>query len=67
MAVSDLDIWRSANLIIQQHGDQAALYAAKRADDMLDKGDLDGKRVWLQILEKVRELQKVDLENEKIH
>ncbi len=56
--ISDLDIWRSANLLIQQHGDQADLEAAQRADAMLDKGDMDGRRVWLDILEKVMELQR---------
>ncbi len=28
-----------------------------RADAMLDKGDLDGKAVWLRILDAVKELQ----------
>ncbi len=27
---------------------------------MLDQGDLDGRRVWLDILEKVKELQRVE-------
>ncbi len=43
--VTDLDIWRSANLLIQQHGDQADLEAAQRADAMLDKGDMGGRLV----------------------
>ena len=30
---------------------------AQRADAMLDKGDLDGKAVWLRVLKAVRELQ----------
>ena len=34
---SDIDILRTANLLIRQHGDQdATLYAAMRADAMLD-------------------------------
>ncbi len=28
-----------------------------KADAMLDKGDLDGRAVWLRILEAVKELQ----------
>ena len=58
--VSEFDIWRSANLLVQQYGDQADLEAAQRADAMLDRGDKDGKRVWLDTLEKVKELQRVD-------
>jgi hypothetical protein len=30
--ISDLDIWRAANLLIRQHGDDAELAAARRAD-----------------------------------
>lgn len=37
--VSDLDIWRAANLLIRKHGANAELEAAKRADLMLDRGD----------------------------
>ena len=46
---SDLDIFRSAKLLIDQHGADAAIEAARRADALLDKGDLDGRAVWLRI------------------
>ncbi len=39
----DLDIYRSANVIIKQYGEDAPIHAAMRADAMLDKGDLDGR------------------------
>ena len=48
--VSVLDIYRSANLIVKQHGAEAPIEAAMKADAMLDRGDLDGQRVWLRIL-----------------
>ena len=35
-------IYRSANLLIDQHGGEAPIHAAMRADEFLDKGDLDG-------------------------
>ena len=41
--ISDLDIWRAANLLIRRHGEDAEIEAAKRADQMLDRGDLDGQ------------------------
>jgi hypothetical protein len=47
--VSDLDIWRAANLVIQQHGEKAEIVAAQRADLMLERGDRDGQLVWLRI------------------
>ncbi len=54
---TDLDIYRSAKLLIDQHGDEAPIHVAMRADAMLDKGDLDGKAVWLRVLKAVTELQ----------
>jgi hypothetical protein len=43
---SDLDIYRSANLLLQQYGTaEAPFIAASRADALLELGDLDGQRV----------------------
>ncbi len=42
--VSDLDIYCSAKLLIDQHGEDAGPEAAMRADKMLAAGDMDGKR-----------------------
>ncbi len=36
----------------------APIYAAMKADAMLDKGDLDGAAVWKRILRAVGELQR---------
>ena len=55
----EIDIYRSANLLIKQHGDEAAIFAAKQADACLEKGDLDGKVVWLAVIEAIKELQDV--------
>ena len=55
---SDLDIYRSANVLIREHGEDAAIEAATRADAMLDKGDLDGCVVWKRIVGAVKEIQR---------
>ena len=55
--IPDLDIWRSANLLVKQHGADAPIEAAMRADAMLEAGDLDGYAVWKRILRAVEELQ----------
>ena len=55
----EIDIYRSANLLIKQHGDKAAIFAAQQADACLDKGDLDGKVVWLAVIEAIEELQDI--------
>jgi hypothetical protein len=54
--ISDLDIWRAANLLIRQHGADAELVAASRADEMLARGDLDGQLVWKRIRSAIAEL-----------
>ena len=56
--VSDLDIFRSANVLVKQHGQDASIHAAMRADAMLEKDDLDGYTAWKQILWAVEELQR---------
>ncbi len=53
---SDLDINRSANLLVERHGAEATIHAAMNADAMLDRGDLDGQRVWLRIIRAIEEL-----------
>ena len=55
--ISDLDIWRAANLLIRQHGLDAELEAAKRADLLLERGDLDGQFLWRRIRRAIVELQ----------
>ena len=40
--IPDLDIYRSANVLVTHHGQDAPIKAAMRADELLDKGDLDG-------------------------
>ena len=56
MPVSDIDIYRSARLLIDQHGEDAPIEAAMKADAMLEMGDLDGQAVWLRILRATKEM-----------
>jgi hypothetical protein len=56
---SDLDIYRSAKILIDEHGDDAAIEAAMRADELLDQGDLEGQRVWMRVVV-VKELQRTE-------
>ncbi len=53
---SDLDIYRSANELIEQHGDAADIEAAMRADERLAAGDMEGEAVWLRIGRAIEEL-----------
>ncbi len=40
--VSDVDIYRTAKILVNRHGEDAPIYAAMRADELLEEGDLDG-------------------------
>ena len=60
----EIDIYRSANLLIKQHGDDAAIFAAMQADSCLEKGDLDGKVVWQAVIKAIKELQDTTASND---
>jgi hypothetical protein len=57
--IPDIDVWRCANELIKQYGDQADIEATTRADALLAEGDLEGRRVWLRMLKAIDGLQKV--------
>ena len=46
----------SGNLLIQQHGEDAPIFAAMQVDACLEKGDLDGKAVWMGVIRAIKEL-----------
>ncbi len=48
--IPNLDIFRSAQVLVKRHGPDAPIEAAMRADAMLEKGDLDGYAVWKRVL-----------------
>ncbi len=57
LKVPEIDIYRSAKLLIDQHGDDAPIFAAMQADRCLEAGDLDGKAVWMGVIRAIEELQ----------
>ena len=54
--IPDLDIFRSASVLVKHHGKDAPIHAAMKADAMLEKGDLDGYAVWRRILRAIDEM-----------
>lgn len=55
---SDLDILRTAHGLIRLHGPDAELIAARRADELLGAGDMDGHALSLRILKAIKELRR---------
>ena len=58
---SDLDIYRIASVLIREHGEDAAVEAAERADAMLKNGDPDAAAVWKWVTLAVEDIQRTEL------
>lgn len=52
----ELDRWRAAQQLINSHGEEAELEAARRADKAIEQGSPEGERLWLDIMNKVHSL-----------
>jgi hypothetical protein len=50
MTVADIDIWRVHISCWKQHGPDAEVAAAQRADQLLEVGDAEGQIVWKRIV-----------------
>ena len=55
--VSNLDIWRAANLLIRECGADAEVEAARLQDLMLDRDDDEGRLVWARIRQAIEALR----------
>ncbi len=65
---SDIDIYRSANELIEQHGEDAPILVAMRADELMAAGDMEGVAVWKRIGKAIEELQSLDRPDDaKVH
>jgi hypothetical protein len=56
--MEEIDISRTATLLIRQHGDDAGFVAAQRADAQLRKGDELGCSVWLKVYRAMEALRR---------
>ena len=54
--IPDLDIYRTAKLLVKRHGCEAILHAATRADELLAADDIVEQATWLRVLEAVKKL-----------
>ena len=58
MTEPDLDIFRSANLFIELHGDDAVTRARDMVRTMRERGDNDGADRWLRIIVEMESQQR---------
>jgi hypothetical protein len=57
LLVEDTDLYRSANLLIKEYGEEAKVYASMQADACFEVGDITGKATWLRVIAAIDELQ----------
>jgi hypothetical protein len=55
--VSDFNVWCLANLLIRKHGTDAELEAARQQELMLERGNYDGRILWVRIRRAIEALQ----------
>jgi hypothetical protein len=48
--VDELDIYRTARLMVNQHGPDAPIHVAMRQDQLSASGDIEGANVWKRVL-----------------
>ena len=53
---TETDIYRTANLLIEEYGEMAAPAAFIRADQLFERGDMPGRKVWLRIAKVTEDL-----------
>jgi hypothetical protein len=53
-----LDVHRTAAVLIREHGEEADLVAARRADGFLASGDVDGSAIRKKVLAAVKEFRR---------
>jgi hypothetical protein len=51
--MEEIDLYRTAAEMIKRHGDDASLQAAMKSDALLEKGDIQGAKVWRGVVKKI--------------
>lgn len=66
--MTELDMWRSVDLLLKRYGEEAVLIANRRADALLDQGDLEGSSEWIRVATAITDLErKAPNANERVH
>jgi hypothetical protein len=56
MPTNETDIFRSAETLVRNHGDKAAMECANMVDRWTARGDNDAADVWRRVLRAVRKM-----------
>jgi hypothetical protein len=56
--MDELDIWRTAKILIDAHGEAASAHATVRASHALEDGNPDAVAVWKRVMRAIEEIQR---------
>jgi hypothetical protein len=56
VVLTDWELWACADEAIRQHGLDAPIFAAMRADKLLEEGEMDGAANWRLIVTRINQL-----------
>jgi hypothetical protein len=56
--MEEIDIWRTARVLMDVHGEAAGFAAAQRADALIAKNDYQGGAVWMRVVRAIVELER---------
>lgn len=65
--MEEIDIWRTAAIMMKQYPEDAAIIAAMRADAFLDQGDPEGFAVWKRVVAAINELERKPCDGEPMN
>jgi hypothetical protein len=54
--LTEWELWACADEAIRQHGLDAPIFAAMRADKLLEEGEIDGAANWRLIVTRINQL-----------
>lgn len=57
---TESDVYRTANVVIDKYGDDAALYSAIRGDEFHRVGNHEGEILWRRVTMAVQMIQSVE-------
>jgi hypothetical protein len=56
--MDELDVWRTAYVLMQLHRDRAAFVATERADELFAKNDFVGCAVFHRVVKAIQDLER---------
>lgn len=64
--MEEIDIWRAAKQMIDQHADAAMIEASMRAHAASAQGDMFNFDIWKRVAKAVKELERTTLRDDEL-